>query len=62
LSDKALAVKVKLPPGVVCANPVPHITLCVSPDGRPVDSNDIQNWHEIESLDLWGTLKVFTGS
>lgn len=49
ISEKAMAVKVELPQGVVCANKIPHITLGVSPDGKPVDSNDITNWNTIHT-------------
>ena len=49
ISEKAMAVKVELPQGVVCANKIPHITLGVSPDGKPVDSNNITNWNTIHT-------------
>ena len=61
ISEKAMAVKVRLPLGVVCANPTAHITLSVSPNGTPYDSNNIQNWHETDEFELWGTMKVYTG-
>ena len=61
ISEKAMAVKVKLPLGVICANKIAHVTLCVSPNGKPSDSNDIQIWHEVEPIELWGTMKVYTG-
>jgi hypothetical protein len=47
ISEKAMALKVELPGGVVCANKIPHITLGTSLEGKPVDSNDITNWHNI---------------
>ena len=47
VSEKAIAVKVQLPFGVVCANKIAHITLGTSPEGKPVDSNDITIWNDI---------------
>jgi hypothetical protein len=61
ISEKAMAVKVRLPLGVICANKIAHVTLSVSPNGTPYDSNDIEIWHEVEPLELWGTMKVYTG-
>lgn len=61
ISENAMAVKVKLPLGVMCANKIAHITLSVSPNGKPSDSNDIQIWHEIEPIEVWGTMKVYEG-
>jgi hypothetical protein len=42
VSDKAIAVKMEWnnPSG----NKINHITIAVSPDGKPVDSNKITNW------------------
>jgi hypothetical protein len=61
ISEKTMAVKVKLPLGVICANPIPHITLCVSPEGKPSDSNNIEIWHDVDQVELWGTMKVYEG-
>ena len=61
ISENAMAVKVKLPLGVICANPIPHITLCVSPEGKPSDSNNIEIWHNVDQVELWGTMKVYEG-
>ena len=61
ISEDAMAVKVKLPLGVICANPIPHITLCVSPEGKPSDSNNIEIWHDVDQVELWGTMKVYEG-
>ena len=49
ISDKAYAVKVVVPGGIPCANKISHITLGCSPTGKPVDSNYIENWHEIDN-------------
>jgi predicted kinase len=52
ISDKAIAVQVE---GYQSLNKIPHITLAVNPDGgKPVDSNNIENWvpiHNIDSID-----------
>ena len=61
ISENAMAVKVRLPLGVLCANKIAHVTLSVSPDGKPSDSNDIQIWHKIEPVEIWGTMKVYEG-
>jgi hypothetical protein len=61
ISENAMAVKVKLPLGVICTNPIPHITLCVSPEGKPSDSNNIEIWHDVDQVELWGTMKVYEG-
>lgn len=61
ISENAMAVKVKLPLDVICANPIPHITLCVSPEGKPSDSNNIEIWHDVDQVELWGTMKVYEG-
>ncbi len=61
ISEKAMAVKVQLPLGVICANKIAHITLSASPNGTPYDSNNIEIWHEVEPLEVWGTMKVYTG-
>lgn len=54
-SDKAMAVMVS---GIPSTNKNPHITVSVSPDGKPKDSNDIQNWDEIEEFELSGIVKA----
>ena len=57
VSEKATAIKVELPLGVFCANKIPHITIAVSPEGKPVDSNDIQVWNDIATpIFLKGTI------
>lgn len=60
ISDKAFAVQVKIPKGVVSANKITHITLATSPEGSAVDSNYITNWSTLhEDLFITGTMKVF---
>lgn len=50
-SDKALAFRVA---GgsmcTVCANKIPHITICTFNGGKPVDSNYITEWKDIEPI------------
>lgn len=50
-SDKALAFRVL--EGSICtiwANKVPHITICTFNGGKPVDSNNITEWKDIEPI------------
>ena len=54
ISDKCIAVKVD---GYDSANKVPHITLAVSPNGKPKDSNDITDWQQIQPVVLYGTIE-----
>lgn len=63
ISDKALAVHVKVPAGIPCANKISHITLATSPSGKPVDSNNIENWIDISNKRLYvtGILNVYRG-
>eukprot|EP01119_Soliformovum_irregulare_P001909 TRINITY_DN1177_c0_g1_i1.p1 TRINITY_DN1177_c0_g1~~TRINITY_DN1177_c0_g1_i1.p1 ORF type:complete len:430 (-),score=112.28 TRINITY_DN1177_c0_g1_i1:35-1324(-) len=56
-SDFAMAVQVR---GITSRNATPHITLYVSPDGKPFMSNDIREWKELESpILLSATIKEF---
>lgn len=60
ISEKAMAIKVNLPKGIVCANKIPHITLGVSLEGKPVDSNAITIWNTIiEPFRLRGEMKTY---
>ena len=61
VSEKALALRVELPTCVVCANKIPHITVGVAPDAKPVDSNDITIWHDIDPIHVGGTMMVYRG-
>jgi len=59
VSDKAMAVKVK---GGSTYNKIPHITLAVSPTGKPKDSNDIQTWKAVpnnKNIKLKGIVKEY---
>lgn len=55
-SDQVIAVKVK---GFESDNKIPHITLAVNKDkgGRPVMSNDIENWIPIAPFNVWGIVE-----
>ena len=35
---------------VVCVNDIPHITIATFRGGKPVDSNEITNWKDIEPI------------
>lgn len=49
ISNKAMAFRVKfLMSNTMCANTLPHITICTFGDGMPVDSNKIIKWEDIE--------------
>ena len=57
ISKDALALRVQLPIGVVCTNKVAHITLGAKT--KPVDSNAIEIWHDIERFPLSGEIDVY---
>lgn len=55
ISDMAIAVRVE---GFPSKNKIPHITLAVNPDGgKPVMSNKIENWIDIEPFEITGEVK-----
>lgn len=49
VSDKALAFRCNLSEEL-CANKVPHITICTFNGGKPVDSNYITEWKDIKPI------------
>lgn len=54
-SEKAMALKVR--DGGMSLNPIPHVTLAVSPNGAAVDSNAIEYWEPLtSSITLSGTV------
>ena len=55
ISDKAIAIRVN---GEMSANAIPHITIACSPIGKPVDSNKITNWREIDPFTISGKIDV----
>lgn len=66
ISDKAVAFKVSLQDSefdmcsltLLCANKIPHITICTFNDGKPVDSNYITKWYDLdEPIEIETTLK-----
>lgn len=46
ISNKAIAFKVKYTSRIT--NKTPHITVAVAPDAKPVNSNDIEKWYELD--------------
>lgn len=58
-SDKAVAVKVQINE-IPCSNKTRHITVSISPDGKPVDSNNIKEWQNIEPFQVLTTIKIYT--
>ena len=46
VSDNAIAVAVE---GYPSTKDNPHITLAIPPDGKPVNSNDIKDWRDVEN-------------
>lgn len=58
ISDDAIAVKV--PYAGETLNKFPHITLATPANGRPVNSNYITTWHELDKpIKLKGIFNVF---
>lgn len=58
LSDKALAARIEY--GDEIMNRIPHITIAVSPEGKPVDSNEIKVWSPIHPVKtVTGEINVF---
>lgn len=52
VSDKAVAFKVDY----VTTNKISHITVAVAPGAKPVESNYITNWEEIDGFYISGRL------
>ena len=55
ISDKAIAFRVA-EYSIVCVNEIPHITITTFNDGKPVDSNNITEWKDIEPIIIKTTL------
>ena len=53
-SDKIIAIKVK---GGLTANDIPHITILCKPGGKPVESNYITDWKDIEPFSIKGKIE-----
>jgi hypothetical protein len=45
VSDDAIAVEVE---GYPSQKEIPHITVAIPPEGRPVNSNNIKDWQPVE--------------
>ena len=58
VSDDAIAVRIKFNGPI--ANKIPHITIATPQTGKPVNSNYITKWYDIEPYDITGTLNEFT--
>lgn len=58
VSDKACAVQVKID-DIPCSNNLRHITISVAPNGKPVDSNNILDWHNIQPFTVLTTIKIY---
>lgn len=56
VSDKAMAFRCNLSEEL-CANKIPHVTICTFNGGKPVDSNMITEWKDIESIKVEAKLK-----
>lgn len=55
ISDTVLAFEVD----VKSVNEHSHITMCVAPDHKPVEANDIKNWERLYCAETFcGTLKL----
>lgn len=54
---EAMAFKVEIPAELTCLNATPHITICIFGDGKPIDSNNITAWKDIEPITITTTLK-----
>lgn len=49
VSDKTMAFRCNIPENL-CANKIPHITICTFNGGKPVDSNMITEWKDIKPI------------
>lgn len=57
-SDKAIAAKIDYEDKI--SNTIAHVTMAVSPTGKPVDSNQITNWLPLEKpVILYGMVAYF---
>lgn len=54
LSNKALAVEVHT--DVPSTKRIKHVTVATSPIGKPVDSNFIEDWHDLDPFELTGVI------
>lgn len=59
VSDDAIAVRVNYGNVLPIANKIPHITIATPPNGKPVNSNKITKWIDIEPYTIHGKLAHF---
>lgn len=57
ISDDAIAVRISFKHPI--ANKIPHITIATPPNGKPVNSNKITKWYDIEPYQITGTIQAF---
>lgn len=57
ISDEAIALRVKW--SLPKANKISHITIAVPPGGKPVNSNKITEWRDIDEFEINGVLKTY---
>ena len=56
VSDRAIAFGVKT--DLAITNKKPHVTIAVAPGAKPVESNYITEWKQIQSFDVEGTIQM----
>lgn len=54
ISEKALAIEVES--DVPSSKAIKHVTIATSRDGKPVESNYIKKWFEVEPFNLTGVI------
>ena len=57
VSDDAIAIRVVF--NAPKLNKIPHITIATPPNGKPVNSNKITKWFDIEPYTISGVLEQF---
>ncbi|MDR0398168.1 MAG: hypothetical protein LBH36_03275 [Candidatus Nomurabacteria bacterium] len=57
ISDKAIAVGIETE--VPSTKDQKHVTIAIAEGARPVDSDDIKNWHSIQAIPLRTTLDEY---
>eukprot|EP01127_Copromyxa_protea_P003049 TRINITY_DN12926_c0_g1_i1.p1 TRINITY_DN12926_c0_g1~~TRINITY_DN12926_c0_g1_i1.p1 ORF type:complete len:185 (-),score=24.37 TRINITY_DN12926_c0_g1_i1:88-642(-) len=58
LGKSEIAMAVKVEGSVPCTNKIPHVTIAIGPGGKPMQSNHITDWEDLdEELILYGHVK-----
>ena len=57
VSEDAIAMRVRFTNPIT--NKIPHITIATPPNGKPVNSNKITKWIDIEPYDIKGVINEF---